>query len=119
MLTMSKSAFNRIVVLLPSVSVLVLLVAGTATRLNAASHPKPEQTEAPAQTSRSNEANSTLKTDLERMRILVGQMQRNVAFVTAGDTPLKHQFELEIEMWQLLIRDMEKKMNAAEKPTSP
>jgi hypothetical protein len=43
------------------------------------------------------------------MQVLLGQMQRNVAFVSTGDTPLKHQFELEIEMWQLLLRDMEKK----------
>jgi len=50
-----------------------------------------------------------LRSDLERMHILLEQMQRNVAFVSAGDTPLKHQFQLEIEMWQLLIRDMEKK----------
>lgn len=49
------------------------------------------------------------KSDLERMHILLEQMQRNVAFVSAGDTPLKHQFQLEIEMWQLLIRDMERK----------
>jgi hypothetical protein len=43
------------------------------------------------------------------MQILLGQMQRNVAFVSAGDTPLKHQLQLEIEMWQILLRDMEKK----------
>lgn len=43
------------------------------------------------------------------MQVLLGQMQRNVAFVSAGDTPLKHQFELEIEMWQILIQDMRKK----------
>ena len=59
------------------------------------------------QSSSSNAAD--LKTDLERMQVLLGQMQRNVAFVSAGDTPMKHQFELEIEMWQLLIRDIEKK----------
>jgi hypothetical protein len=53
-----------------------------------------------------------LKTDLEKMQALVEQMQRNVAFVSPGDTPLKHQFQLEIEMWQLLIRDMEKKTNS-------
>ena len=52
-----------------------------------------------------------LKTDLEKMRILLEQMQRNVAFVSPGDTPLKHQFQLEIDMWQLLLRDMEKKAN--------
>lgn len=59
----------------------------------------------------SNERNSPpdFAADLQRMRILLGQMQRNVAFVSAGDTPLKHQFELELQMWQLLIQDMEKK----------
>jgi hypothetical protein len=36
-------------------------------------------------------------------------MQRNVAFVSSGDTPLKHQLQLEIEMWQLLLNDIEKK----------
>jgi len=50
--------------------------------------------------------------ELAKMRTLLGQMQRNVAFVSAGDTPLKHQFELEIEMWQLVLRDMEKKLNS-------
>lgn len=53
-----------------------------------------------------------VKTDLERMRALLGQMQRNVAFVTPGDTPLKHQLQLEIDMWQLLLNDMEKRSNA-------
>lgn len=53
-----------------------------------------------------------LRTDLERMQTLLEQMQRNVAFASPGDTPLKHQFELEIEMWQLLIRDMQKKASA-------
>ena len=52
------------------------------------------------------------RADLAKMQTLLGQMQRNVAFVSPGDTPLKHQFQLEIELWQLLLRDMEKKLNA-------
>ena len=55
-----------------------------------------------------------LKSDLERMRIVLEQMQRNVAFVSSGDTPLKHQFQLEIEMWRLLIGDMETKVGVSE-----
>ena len=54
------------------------------------------------------------RADLAKMRALLGQMQRNVAFVSAGDTPLKHQFELEIEMWQLILRDLEGKLNAGQ-----
>src|SRR5438270_13614351 len=52
------------------------------------------------------------RADLAKMQTLLGQMQRNVAFVSPGDTPLKHQFQLEIEMWQLVLRDMEKKLNS-------
>ena len=52
------------------------------------------------------------RADLAKMRALLGQMQRNVAFVSAGDSPLKHQFELEIEMWQLIVHDLESKLNA-------
>ena len=53
-----------------------------------------------------------VKADLAKMHVLLGQMQRNVAFVSSGDSPLKHQFELEIEMWQLLLRDIDRKIGA-------
>jgi len=54
------------------------------------------------------------RAELAKMRALLGQMQRNAAFVSAGNTPLKHQFELEIEMWQLILRDLEGKLNAGQ-----
>ena len=53
-----------------------------------------------------------LQTDLERMHALLSQMQKNAAFVSPGYTPLKHQFELEIEMWQILLNDMDGKVSA-------
>ena len=53
-----------------------------------------------------------MRADLAHMRVLVGQMQRNIAFVDSGLTPLKHQFELEIEMWNVLINDMQRRLNA-------
>ena len=64
---------------------------------------------AEASASQTNRSAQPLRSDIEKMQILLGQMQRNVAFVSAGDTPLKHQLQLEIEMWQILLRDMEKK----------
>lgn len=70
------------------------------------------------QISQSPKTNSNPRATLAKMRVLLGQMQRNVAFVSAGDTPLKHQFELEIEMWQILIADMEQKLNAQQLGTS-
>jgi hypothetical protein len=51
-----------------------------------------------------------LRADLQRMKALVQQMQTNLAFVTNTQGPLKHQFELEIEMWQLEIASMERRL---------
>ena len=60
-----------------------------------------------------------MRADLAHMRILVGQMQRNLGFVDSGLTPLKHQFELEIEMWNLLINDMQRRLNARSGSVQP
>jgi hypothetical protein len=46
--------------------------------------------------------------DIEKMKALVQQLQTNLGFVTPTQGPLKHQFELEIEMWQLEIARMER-----------
>src|SRR4051812_34900049 len=48
--------------------------------------------------------------DLQRMKSLVQQMQTNLAFVTSTQGPLKHQFELEIEMWQMEIGRLERRL---------
>jgi len=48
-----------------------------------------------------------LKSDVQRMRVILGQMQSNLAFVQNTTTPLKHQFELEIEMWQVVLDEMD------------
>ena len=70
--------------------------------------PPPQATAAPA----ADPDAEAMRADLAHMRILVGQMQRNLGFVDSGLTPLKHQFELEIEMWNLLINDMQRRLNA-------
>ena len=88
--------------------------------------PNPARTsDSPAtQTARvTNDADTeAMRADLAHMRVLVGQMQRNLGFVDSGLTPLKHQFELEIEMWNVLINDMQRRLNArtgpAPKPTT-
>jgi hypothetical protein len=51
----------------------------------------------------------SLQNDIKRMRVLVQQMQNNLAFVDNSQSPLKHQFELEIEMWKTVISDMERR----------
>jgi hypothetical protein len=58
-----------------------------------------------------------LRADLQRMRTLIQQMQMNLAFLPPGPTPLRHQFELEIDMWQLLLGHIER--NLADSTSSP
>jgi len=56
-----------------------------------------------------------MKADLARMRAILGQMQNNIGFVGSTTTPLNHQFSLEIEMWQVLITQMERRVETLEK----
>lgn len=48
--------------------------------------------------------------DLDRMRALLSQMQNNLAFVGNNTSPLNHQFQLEIDMWRVLINQMERRI---------
>jgi hypothetical protein len=53
-----------------------------------------------------------LRNDLARMKALVQQMETNLAFVSPTETPLKHQFQLEIDMWKTVIAHMERRVPA-------
>jgi len=93
-------------VIIISLCTIAAMTAQTVQDTASSATPQPQASQ-PAKTNTGDP-----RADLAKMRILLGQMQRNVGFVSAGDTPLKHQFELEIEMWQILIHDMEEKLNA-------
>jgi hypothetical protein len=54
-----------------------------------------------------------LQGDIKRMRALVRQMQTNLAFVDTTQSPLKHQFQLEIDAWNTLIDQMERRAQAS------
>jgi hypothetical protein len=56
------------------------------------------------------------KEDLQKMRVILNQMRTNLAFVGNSTTPLNHQFELDIEMWQMLIDQMERRVATREHP---
>ena len=62
--------------------------------------------------SSSDEAKA-LEADIRRMRALVDQMQANLAFVDNTQSPLKHQFQLEIDTWRTLINQMERRAQVA------
>jgi hypothetical protein len=55
------------------------------------------------------------KADLAKMRVLVTQMQNNLGVTTTSTTPLYHQFDLQIQMWQLLIAQMERRIDRMER----
>ncbi len=57
---------------------------------------------------RANDAQA-LRDDIRKMRALVGQMESNLAFVDTTQSPLKHQFQLDIDMWNILINQMERR----------
>ena len=61
----------------------------------------------------SNDDAKALEADVRRMRALVDQMQNNLAFVDNTQSPLKHQFQLEIDAWRTLISQMERRAQAS------
>jgi hypothetical protein len=69
---------------------------------------------APATAARPDDI-SALRDDIRKMRGLVQQMESNLAFVSDTQSPLKHQFELEIQMWKMMIGQMEHRLDAMEK----
>jgi hypothetical protein len=70
--------------------------------------PAVSRSAAPAQLSESDI--SAMREDIARMRAILGQMETNLAFVDTTQSPLKHQFQLEIDMWNTMINDMERRL---------
>ena len=67
----------------------------------------------PSQTSVGQTDVQALRNDLQRMKALVQQMELNLAFVDTTQSPLKHQFQLEIDMWKTVIGEMERKLDSS------
>ena len=51
-----------------------------------------------------------LANDIARMQTLLHQMELNLALVQTTQTPLKHQFELEMDMWRVTLNAMERRV---------
>lgn len=104
----------------------IFLILVSAVLLAAVQQPSPGASQAAA--SQANTANSAertqlksfssgddakaLEADIKRMRALVDQMQANLAFVDNSQSPLKHQFQLEIDTWRTLLSQMERRAQA-------
>jgi hypothetical protein len=44
------------------------------------------------------------------MRTMLRQMEMNLALVQTTQSPLKHQFDLEIDMWRVVLNGMERRL---------
>lgn len=105
---------------------IIFLILMCAVLLAAMQQPTPGSS--PASTSQADMANraesaqlkrfastddaKALESDIRRMRALVDQMQANLAFVDNTQSPLKHQFQLEIDTWRTLLSEMERRAQA-------
>jgi hypothetical protein len=53
-----------------------------------------------------------MRREIAQMRVLIDQMQRNLAQVSTGESALKHQFDLDIQLWRLMVSRMEKQLGS-------
>jgi len=95
-------------------SATLMLILTNAAWSQSASAPISAQARTQENAAREKDEISAMRSDLQKMRVLLNQMQTNLAFVQNTTTPLKHQFELEIDMWQLLLDQMERRVASME-----
>ena len=93
---------------------LVILVITATFILLAAAQKESAPAKPPTHPTASDDDVRAMKADVQRMRALITQMQNNLGFVAGTTNPLRHQFELEIEMWQVSVSDMERRIARAE-----
>jgi hypothetical protein len=75
-------------------------------------NPGKSATDSNSQAARSQNSDQleAMRADSKKMHVILNQMQTNLAFVTNSNDPLKHQFELEVEMWQMLLNQMDRRI---------
>jgi hypothetical protein len=96
------------------------LIAATALVQNAGQKPSPQSStqaethaRGPAPGSDAAELEQ-LRADVQQLTSLVSQMRTNLAFVQTTQTPLKHQFELEADAWQVVVERMKRRLDSME-----
>ena len=94
----------------------IILVLCCALLLLAASPVQtPERGDKPSASSAAPDDLVAMKQDLARMKALLAQMQTNLGFVSTTTQPLRHQFELQNEMWLTLINQMDRRVQKMER----
>jgi TolA-binding protein len=99
------------------VIVCVLVMAALAAGQQASGPPAKSENRPPVASVDQQEVQA-LTNDVARMRTLLQQMEMNLAFVQTTQTPLKHQFDLEIDMWRVMLNGMERRLQRLRTTTS-
>ncbi len=106
--------------LVPALCLLLLTAGACAQTGKATSGEKPSKIK-PAETQSApapgvDQAEiDALKADLQRMNATLNQMRTNLGFVSTTTQPLRHQFELDIDMWQMLLGQMDRRLQRMER----
>ncbi len=104
-------------ILVAALSVLLLIASGAAQTKPKSSESKPKTAEAQTMAPAVDQAEiDALKADLQRMNATLNQMRTNLGFVSTTTQPLRHQFELEIDMWQMLLGQMDRRLQRLQAP---
>lgn len=77
-------------------------------------HPSPQATVQAAPSVMDSSDLEQTRADLRRLKVLLNQMRNNLAFVQTSQTPLKHQFELEADAWQVIVEQMDRRLKQIE-----
>ncbi len=100
-------------ILIPALVLLLVVVAATQTKPGAGAKPGPSSAAQAAPAVDQAEIDA-LKADVQRMNVILNQMRTNLGYVSTTTQPLRHQFELEIDMWQLQIGQTERRLRRLE-----
>lgn len=77
-------------------------------------HPSPQAAVQAAPSATDSSDLEQTRADLQRLQVLLNQMRNNLAFVQTSQTPLKHQFELEADAWQVIVEQMDRRLRNVE-----
>ena len=96
--------------------IVILTICCTLLLLVASPAQTPKHTDKPqTSTAVAPDDLAAMKQDLARMRALLAQLQTNLGYVSTTTQPLRHQFELENEMWLTLINQMDRRVQKMER----
>jgi hypothetical protein len=107
MLTLAPAARFPVLLVLACIFLGTIAVGQTASA-------SPKKTPANSRSASQQSEIDDLKSDMSQMKVVLNQMTTNLAAVSDSQSPLKHQFQLDIEMWQIVIMQTQRRINALE-----